>query len=353
MASWGNQTGSQYTQDMDSNGKKLKVTGETPNASTFQAEFEDTNARGNAVNVKGNIRIEKNAEQFGIIKPDTSLQNNPRLVIDASDKILYLNGDQLWLGTTSDSGWAVAIKGPVLIAGSAYPIDLQVTGAIKATEKVYAQEYDGVSAGNNVTFGGMNANRVVNIGSSAQQIILGTGSGDTAIILRSNAALLAGNLQVDGTINVDGAAVDGDLIVGHAGNPVNIDFTGSLFTVRAPTIIEDGAQINRSTTIGTPTQAANLTVRGNIQSEGDLARSGSFYATATEVIADQPTTIRHALSVHDVSTFLDDVRMDGNSINMESSGSKAVSMIAQNDRLEFYIEGKLRYYIDNTGGHNA
>ena len=39
MASWGNATGDQYTQDMDSDGYKLKVTGNTPDASTYQAEL--------------------------------------------------------------------------------------------------------------------------------------------------------------------------------------------------------------------------------------------------------------------------------------------------------------------------
>ena len=38
MAEWGNGQGVQATVDMDSNGQKLKVTGSTPNASTFQAE---------------------------------------------------------------------------------------------------------------------------------------------------------------------------------------------------------------------------------------------------------------------------------------------------------------------------
>jgi hypothetical protein len=93
MASWGNQTGSQYTQDMDSSGYKLKVTGATPDANTFQAEFKDTNDRGNAVKVKGNIRMEKGDNYCGTIKADNSIPNNPQLSInqDANDPNIVLD----------------------------------------------------------------------------------------------------------------------------------------------------------------------------------------------------------------------------------------------------------------------
>ena len=44
MASWGNAEDQQHQQDMESNGYKLKVTGNT-GANQYQAEFEDTNDR--------------------------------------------------------------------------------------------------------------------------------------------------------------------------------------------------------------------------------------------------------------------------------------------------------------------
>jgi hypothetical protein len=60
---WANTNGSWNNFDMDSEGKKLNVNGNSGGGANFQAEFADTNAAGNAVKVKGNIRVETTDRQ--------------------------------------------------------------------------------------------------------------------------------------------------------------------------------------------------------------------------------------------------------------------------------------------------
>ncbi len=52
MASWGNQQGQQFPQDMDSAGQKLNVNGNTGGTS-YQAEIVDTNIAGKSLKVDG------------------------------------------------------------------------------------------------------------------------------------------------------------------------------------------------------------------------------------------------------------------------------------------------------------
>ena len=69
MASWGNETGTQHQQDMESNGYKLKVTGNT-GGTGYQAEFKDEGGFGQAVKVDGALHLYRDTVLQGRIQPN-------------------------------------------------------------------------------------------------------------------------------------------------------------------------------------------------------------------------------------------------------------------------------------------
>jgi len=47
------------------------------------------------------------------------------------------------------------------------------------------------------------------------------------------------------------------------------------------------------------------------------------------------------------------IEMGGAAISLGGSGATATAIRHANNRIEFLVGGTVRFYIDNTGGHNA
>ncbi len=69
MASWGNSQNSQFQQDMDSAGQKLKVNGNSGGGTNYQTEISDSNIVGNALKVDGEQHLWRGGNLIGRIKP--------------------------------------------------------------------------------------------------------------------------------------------------------------------------------------------------------------------------------------------------------------------------------------------
>lgn len=92
----------------------------------------------------------------------------------------------------------------------------------------------------------------------------------------------------------------------------------------------------------------------------DVVGASSFGA---ELSIQGDTAVQGKFSVASASDFGDEVAVNGvarfaarthhlNGVALTEDVSFS-GMIKQNNRLEFFLDGTLRFYVDTTGGHNA
>ncbi len=412
MASWGNQAGDQYTQDMDSDGHKLSVNGNSGGGTNFQAVFADSNAAGNAVKVDGRIVVASGATTCGEIKPSTAF--GPTLEINAGSNapdvkigranpdgnICYIDSHKVYMGITVADPMKVGIKGPVQI-GSDDPeeLNLDVIGDVQIRERLITDVIDSLAQGHELAIGGPNCD-LLRIGRFSSDILFadnGTGAlsvfrgpvlindGDEDHLanlevqgnITSRADLgCTGDLGVGGEVNCVGNAdfsqnvdvhgvltvgtatqqattnLNGALNVGTIANHANTVMQGDLFVQYKATVdgdFEVSSRIKIADIVACQVDLqcdANLNVDGKATIQSDTAVNGKLDVTGATSIASE-------LSVGDKATFTGRT-YHHNGVDVSPATSTNFSgMIKQNNRLEFFLDGTLRFYVDSTGGHNA
>ncbi len=121
--------------------------------------------------------------------------------------------------------------------------------------------------------------------------------------------------------------------------------TSSEINCSLPVNCEQGFQVNNNTTLikdvtmGTTQAPILATVNGDANVSGKLSVDGL-------------TSLQSELSVQDKAIFVART-FHQNGVAVSSAGQSFCGMIKQNNRIEFFLDGTLRFYVDSTGGHNA
>lgn len=95
--------------------------------------------------------------------------------------------------------------------------------------------------------------------------------------------------------------------------------------------------------------AALHVVNNSILPEG----TGGYFRANRAIVAEGEVEINGRTVLNGEAVHASPVLMQSQPIIMGGEGSDEVKMVCGNRRLEFYIDNKLRFYIDESGGHNA
>lgn len=461
MASWGNATGAQFQQDMDSDGHKLavhggagaigdfrvliqehtiplnkalrveggasmqninnqtapvlKVEGNIASDGTtqrYQAEIIANNV-SNALRVDGELHIWRGGAIRGRFTPgidfpplerafainmgaSPTASPDPDIIIGQASpnggNVCFINSRLVSVGgspsgTAPNDEYPVDVAGPLKVGGvNGVPGDLvaiKTDGLIISTGIKLPDNEDEICVGQrNRTTGNHTS---VNIGEGA-----GTATGRGSQV----------NIRGDLTVQAGDGSNPGDLTV-----PRHITLGGTLTAnsiafIQGPVSVATTLNAQSGLSVGTLQQPADAAVTGNLTANGDATVNGvleipnRFKVTeelvncTTDLMCESNASISGKLDVSGAATLGSTLTVEGDTtlngkldvanavslnealtanasatfnerthhldgVAVSSSSSAFSGMIKQNDRLEFILDGTLRFYVDATGGHDA
>jgi hypothetical protein len=344
MASWGNAANQQYLQDMDSNGKRLRVVGNESGA-WWQVMIESDHEDAQALLVIGKAAF-RDGEIRGTIKPNAALNSldinaesndDPDVHIGCGGDIsagnkVFLLGKHIYIGNTASDFYRVAIGGPVLVG-----VRLQVP-TLQADSETQTPSVDTFS--NDI---------VLNLGTTrATEVLIGRTGHDTIVrgllsvsglVEMSNGLLVSGgNIDTNGTVNagsVQAGSVDAS----------SVHTTGNIIC-SAAIVAEHDIVTRMNAMVGGSIQCTGSVTAASFNTSGGLAVGG-------ESRFDREAVFNESVVVHGETYHENALRMQSQPIIMGGEGDSEVKMICRDKQLEFYIGGKMTFYIDKGGGHNA
>lgn len=308
---WSNPGGTYNAQNMDSSdgttSQKLCVRNAAAPApdGNWRAEIKETGGNLQALKVDGKIRLERSGAYGGTIEPFNSgspsldintSSGDPRVNIGHSSNWTNLASGRVFIGAAPDP-YRVGIQGTVRILGNDPTLrDLSVQGDIETEQRISTPRVESLTT-----------NGVLNVGTEqASQVLIG--------------------------------------------RPTGNDFTsvGSLLFVQRQAEFVDDVIVG-----------ADLSVAGDIEST-----SGSLIGPALDINGNGDVSgtlnVHGAVELSSILTVLgktkhsETVNMNGFAIILGGAGGTTETKILHaNGRIEFWVSGALRYYIDTTGGHNA
>lgn len=208
----------------------------------------------------------------------------------------------------------------------------------------------------------------------------GTNPGDLSVprnvtlggtLTANSIAFIQGPVSVTTTANVQGglsvgttqqpanAAVTGDLSVignvdlnGIVELPNRLKVTEDVVNATIDLICEADTSLNGKLVVGGETSlGSTLSVADDTAVGGKLAVDGDVTLSA-KLDVTNATSLNALLTVNAPASFTERTHhLDG--VAVTPLGASFSGMIKQSDRLEFYLDGTLRFYVDATGGHNA
>lgn len=338
-----------------------------------------------------------------------------RAGVNGNDCFIYAKQTSIG-GLTADPNYRAAIKGPALIAvDTQTDLALQVNGDLEVLNDIHTDEVDALASGHSMILGGINASGVLHLGTNAPQILIAENGNGAIVTIRGPVIINDGDpetrpasLTVHGNITGDYLGSDGDIdVAGELDCEGNADIAGN--TALHGTLTVGTTQANANTTlngnlaltgavtsnltVGTTQQARNLDVKGGLSVGGSGTVMGdfdvrnklkvtSFVQCALDLTCDNDVSVVGALTVNGGATFQSDTQVEGKlnvagstsidnnfSVNgvttlqqrsyhedgvaLTAQGQSFTGMIKGTNRLELFVDGTLRFYVDNTGGHNA
>jgi len=314
--------------------------------------------RGPADNVRaaivdGQIQLTLDGTNRGKITPNASLNSldinagsdsDPNVRIGSGGSIAAGNtvtimGKQIFIGATADPGYRVAIGGPVNVSGY-----LRVP-FVEADLEVQSPRLEPVIADGILDIGTRQAHQVL-IGRGGplhptDYTICNTKLTVSGLVEIADRLLVSGgNIDTNGTVNAASVETSGDITAQGSITAVgDISANGSIAagnTVRVDGDVEAGGVMSCQGAV----MAGALESRGALRVDGEsiFASEVTFHSHAT----------MQARTYHE-----DEVHLQGHPIILSSEGDKEVKIMASEGRCEFYIDGELKFYIDQEGGHNA
>jgi hypothetical protein len=369
-----------------------------------------THALENCGTIEGTVWNVGQPEEYGSLSintdsgaPNVEIGNGTSM--DAGN-IVTIGGKHIWIGNSADEQYFRAgIAGPVAMATENTQVGrsigaLHATGRLQVNSNFDTQEpphsyEDGVVATEfldaisdsgsqtEVKIGTAHASKV-RIGRSNLQtvvngaLVIGQGSSPA-----TEGLVVTGGMNVTGGIQLHGGTLLGGGVNLHQIADINatsLDIDGSAdilndLEVHGNIDLNDGNLTTRG-----DIETLNLAAGGNISADGEL-RGGTLSVTdeasvggKLEVVGDmtdgnlsingsslnakgasfsQAVSMAGSLAVTGQTTHGNTVNMQGQHILMGGSGAGEVFMKYASNRLEIYVGGTLRFYIDSTGGHNA
>lgn len=192
---------------------------------------------------------------------------------------------------------------------------------------------------------------------------------------------LGGNVQndlrIDGDLSVGGNVlndlrINGDLsVAGNVQNDLRVDGEVKCAGGNCQIGTSEGARLDlktrikqggandptlhvEHTSVNSTQPVLNVAAHTmNLQSVGIKVNAATaLYATGKVDIVGQ-TKLAGNTNITGTTTHDAAVKMQGNDLNMGGSGAGEVLLRYANNRLEIFVGGTLRFYVDSTGGHNA
>lgn len=308
---WSNPGGTYNAQDMDSSdgtsAQKLCVRNAAAPApdGNWRAEIKETGASAQALKVDGKLRFERGGNYGGTIEPFDSgapsldintSAGDPDLNLGNTSHALRLNGSTVNMGA-APAPYRVGVQGTVRILGNDATLrDLSVQGDMEVEQRIWTPRVESLTT-----------NGVLNVGTEqASQVLIGRPTGN------------------------------------------NFTSVGSLLFVQRQAEFVDDVIVG-----------ADLSVAGDIEST-----SGSLIGPALDINGNGDVSgtlnVHGAVELSSILTVLgktkhsETVNMNGFAIILGGAGGTTETKILHaNGRIEFWVSGALRYYIDTTGGHNA
>ena len=366
--SWGN-GGNLYNEKMDSNGQFLLVrngSGTEETSPEWRIEARDRSANAKALKVDGKAKFVRpgtthtendcgiitgaivnqgQPTEMGELHINADSNNDPNVRIGyggtiAAGNQVYLLGKNIFIGETADAQvYRVAIGGPVNVSGY-----LRVP-FVEADLEVQSPRLEPVIADGILDIGTRQAHQVL-IGRGGplhptDYTICNTKLTVSGLVEIADRLLVSGgNIDTNGTVNAASVETSGDITAQGSITAVgDISANGSIAagnTVRVDGDVEAGGVMSCQGAV----MAGALESRGALRVDGEsiFASEVTFHSHAT----------MQARTYHE-----DEVHLQGHPLILSVEGDKEVKIMASEGRCEFYIDGELRFYIDQEGGHNA
>jgi hypothetical protein len=328
-----------------------------------------------------------------------------------SGNTVSLLGHAVEIGGSGSLVTLHADEGPVVVTGSQSP-NLQVVGDLQVDNDIHTSEVDAIGLVNNsLILGGINNIGACRVGQFASQITLAENGSGALVSIRGPVLINDGDLNHQARLEVQGD------ISSHAnlGCQGELDVGGPLDCEGDADFAQD-VVVHGGLTVGTQQQSSNSTLHGNLTVNGDTTANGSIsvqnnldmngdlnvtnrFKVTDAITCDANTSCTGDFNVDGETNLNNDVTMgsaqspilanvngdtnisgklsvDGatslnseleaqdvarfnershhlNGVALTAPGTSFTGMIKQNSRIEFFLDGTLRFYIDSTGGHNA
>jgi hypothetical protein len=359
MASWGNEQNQRYQQDMDSNGQKLKVrnTSGAYQPSDWRVDIEDTGQEAKALRVDGKIQLKRGDRVCGVVRPEISNPNVNALGLNSgsddgdknveigygsemgSGNTVTIMGSNIWIGNTAQpASYRVAIGGPVQVSGGTAET-LHVVGRVVADTRVSTPSVECLTT-----------NAVLNIGTEqAAQILVGRAGRFMTIYGRLNVEELT---ELSGGLNV----AAGDL---HVNENVTVGGSLSAPSLTGPTTVQQDSD-QHPTLIVHHLSASNSVPALKVVNDSTTAQGmGGYFRAPRAIVAEGettlsgPTILQSNVLIEGETKHLNIVHMQEEPIHLGGEGMAEVSIRARGGRFEVLVGGRVRFYVDETGGHNA
>jgi hypothetical protein len=219
--------------------------------------------------------------------------------------------------------------------------DVKFFGATSGSYWLWDESADGVVQIGSLTVGVDDAGHDVKFfGNTASAYMLWDTSADDLVLAGSAGIDLAGDIDVDGTANLDNTDIDGTLAVD--GTTISLDATTSLNI--------DNSNTSNGITIGTATSGVPIsighttsetTINDNATITGNLSVGGTFDVTGTIDFSDSAIT-----NAGDIQ--LDSITGDGDTnTSITFSGSDVITVTAGGDTQFTFNNGSILPTTDN------
>ncbi|MBK6765025.1 MAG: hypothetical protein IPG71_01585 [bacterium] len=308
-----------------------------------------------ALNVHGNAevlstiytdKVDSLAVGHDLILGDIDATSNVHVGRFASNILLAAQG----------AGAIVSIRGPVIVSdgGQQRPASLSVAGNITGDSLGSGGDLDVAGEldceGNADIAGSTQMHGALTVGTSqanANATINGTLTTANAEVTDT---LTTANAEVNGTLTTDNATVNGiltadsllagDLTVNGAVEVPNKFKISDAIECQVDAHFGADAYVSGKTNLDN-----DLAVAGRAALNEDVDVGGKFTASGA-------TSLNGELEVQQQSQF--HARTHHlNGVGLTAPGTSFTGIISQNNRLEMFVGGAMRFYVDSTGGHNA
>jgi hypothetical protein len=284
---------------------------------------------GSNVKIKGNVTIEAGTGEGA--RPGT-------LIVPSSvtcGGTLTANGAALLNGAV-DMASSAQIDGALTVGSAQTPANATIRGTT---------QIDGA-----LTVGTQQqaANTTINGNLTARDTSVNSLNSKGAVTVGSD--LVPANLIVSGTSDLRKAVT-----VGTAQAVANTTMNGNL-TVRD--VVANNLSALTGLIVGTVQQSADaalhgkLDVDGNLSTGSNLTVDGNATIDGTLVVTDK-INVGTQITISLETLFSLVIRCLGGLYFTTAADLDSFAILKQNGRLEFFTDGVLRFYVDDTGGHNA